>query len=181
MKDVTLMHLFMRSCLTESLLLDSQIWKHPMLVFSKEALLSPLTTLPSQALQTEAVKLFKVHSQTACYQANTVVPSSFVLCSQTCQLFINVAIDAPAIDYHVSLAQSALQVCLAHPELQNEIFCQLIKQTRKRQSHAQPGPLQVCTITTRGQHEYLGLTASVTHLHHMDEITMLEVFLSVSL
>ncbi|XP_023818940.1 pleckstrin homology domain-containing family H member 2 isoform X2 [Oryzias latipes] len=98
---------------------NSQIWNHPMLVFSKEALLSPLTTLPSQALQTEAVKLFK-----------------------TCQLFINVAIDAPAIDYHVSLAQSALQVCLAHPELQNEIFCQLIKQTRKRQPHAQPGPLQ---------------------------------------
>lgn len=28
--------------------------------FSKEALSSPLTTLPSQALQTEAVKLFKV-------------------------------------------------------------------------------------------------------------------------
>uniref|UniRef100_A0A4W6FX17 Pleckstrin homology, MyTH4 and FERM domain containing H2 n=1 Tax=Lates calcarifer TaxID=8187 RepID=A0A4W6FX17_LATCA len=90
---------------------NSQIWRHPVLCFSKEALSSPLTTLPSQALQTEAVKLFK-----------------------TCQLFINVAIDAPAIDYHVSLAQSALQVCLAHPELQNELFCQLIKQTRKRPS-----------------------------------------------
>jgi len=69
-------------------------------------------------------------------------------CAQTCQLFINVAIDAPAIDYHVSLAQSALQVCLAHPELQNEFFCQLIKQTRKRQPHGQPGPLQVHTATT---------------------------------
>ncbi|XP_047459247.1 pleckstrin homology domain-containing family H member 2 [Mugil cephalus] len=98
---------------------NSQIWRHPTLCFSKEALSSPLTTLPSQALQTEAVKLFK-----------------------TCQLFINVAIDAPAIDYHVSLAQSALQVCLAHPELQNELFCQLIKQTRKRQPHGHPGPLQ---------------------------------------
>uniref|UniRef100_A0A3Q2V7H1 Pleckstrin homology domain containing, family H (with MyTH4 domain) member 2 n=1 Tax=Haplochromis burtoni TaxID=8153 RepID=A0A3Q2V7H1_HAPBU len=97
----------------------SQIWRHPMLCFSKEALSFPLTTLPSQALQTEAVKLFK-----------------------TCQLFINVAIDAPAIDYHVSLAQSALQVCLAHPELQNEFFCQLIKQTRKKQPHGHPGPLQ---------------------------------------
>ncbi|XP_024152637.1 pleckstrin homology domain-containing family H member 2 isoform X1 [Oryzias melastigma] len=119
---------------------NSQIWKHPMLVFSKEALLSPLTTLPSQALQTEAVKLFK-----------------------TCQLFINVAIDAPAIDYHVSLAQSALQVCLAHPELQNEIFCQLIKQTRKRQSHAQPGPLQgwqflaLCVGLFLPQHPFLWL------------------------
>uniref|UniRef100_A0A673VZW7 Pleckstrin homology, MyTH4 and FERM domain containing H2 n=1 Tax=Salmo trutta TaxID=8032 RepID=A0A673VZW7_SALTR len=89
---------------------NSQIWRHPMLCFSKEGLSSPLTTLPSQALQTEAIKLFK-----------------------TCQLFINVAIDAPAIDYHVSLAQSALQVCLTHPELQNELFCQFIKQTTKRQ------------------------------------------------
>ncbi|XP_017546097.1 pleckstrin homology domain-containing family H member 2 isoform X1 [Pygocentrus nattereri] len=97
----------------------SQVWRHPMLCFSKEGLTSPITTLPSQALQTEAIKLFK-----------------------TCQLFINVAIDTPAIDYHVTLAQCALQVCLTHPELQNEIYCQVIKQTRRRQPHGQPGPLQ---------------------------------------
>ncbi|XP_059179825.1 pleckstrin homology domain-containing family H member 2 [Centropristis striata] len=119
---------------------NSQIWRHPMLCFSKEALLSPLTTLPSQALQTEAVKLFK-----------------------TCQLFINVAIDAPAIDYHVSLAQSALQVCLAHPELQNEFFCQLMKQTRRRQPHSHPGPLQgwqflaLCVGLFLPQHPFLWL------------------------
>ncbi|XP_068597340.1 pleckstrin homology domain-containing family H member 2 [Brachionichthys hirsutus] len=98
---------------------DCQSWKHPLLCFTKEALLLPLTSLPSQALQTEAVKLFK-----------------------TGQLFINVAIDAPAIDYHVSLAQSAFQVCLSHPELQNEFFCQLIKQTRRRQQHGHKGLLQ---------------------------------------
>ncbi|XP_066534880.1 pleckstrin homology domain-containing family H member 2 [Hoplias malabaricus] len=97
---------------------SSQVWRHPLLCFSKEALTSPLSTLPSQALQTEAIKLFK-----------------------TCQLFINVAIDTPAIDYHVTLAQCALQVCLTHPELQNEIYCQLIKQTRK-QPLEQAGPLQ---------------------------------------
>ncbi|XP_044070664.1 pleckstrin homology domain-containing family H member 2 isoform X2 [Siniperca chuatsi] len=119
---------------------NSQIWRHPMLCFSKEALSSPLTTLPSQALQTEAVKLFK-----------------------TCQLFINVAIDAPAIDYHVSLAQSALQVCLAHPELQNEFFCQLIKQTRRRQPHGHTGPLQgwqflaLCVGLFLPQHPFLWL------------------------
>uniref|UniRef100_A0A9J7X6A1 Pleckstrin homology, MyTH4 and FERM domain containing H2 n=1 Tax=Cyprinus carpio carpio TaxID=630221 RepID=A0A9J7X6A1_CYPCA len=97
----------------------SQLWRHPTLCFTKEGLSSPLTTLPSQALQTEAIKLFK-----------------------TCQLFINVAIDTPAIDYHVTLAQCALQVCLTHPELQNEIYCQLIKQTRKGQPHEPPEPLQ---------------------------------------
>lgn len=119
---------------------NSQIWRHPTLCFSKEALTSPLTTVPSQALQTEAVKLFK-----------------------TCQLFINVAIDAPAIDYHVSLAQSALQVCLAHPELQNELFCQLIKQTRRRQPQGHPGPLQgwqflaLCVGLFLPQHPFLWL------------------------
>ncbi|XP_044933680.1 pleckstrin homology domain-containing family H member 2 isoform X1 [Mustela nigripes] len=98
---------------------SSQIWRHPTLCHSKEGIISPLTTLPSEALQTEAIKLFK-----------------------TCQLFINAAVDSPAIDYHVSLAQSALQICLTHPELQNEICCQLIKQTRRRQPQNQPGPLQ---------------------------------------
>uniref|UniRef100_A0A8D1JD55 Pleckstrin homology domain-containing family H member 2 n=1 Tax=Sus scrofa TaxID=9823 RepID=A0A8D1JD55_PIG len=98
---------------------SSQIWRHPTLCHSKEGIISPLTTLPSEALQTEAIKLFK-----------------------TCQLFINAAVDSPAIDYHISLAQSAFQICLTHPELQNEIFCQLIKQTRRRQPQNQPGPLQ---------------------------------------
>ncbi|TSN67090.1 Pleckstrin homology domain-containing family H member 1 [Bagarius yarrelli] len=52
--------------------------------------------------------------------------------SWSCQLFINVLVEAPSIDYHTSLAQSALQVCLTHPELQNEMYCQLIKQTNRR-------------------------------------------------
>ncbi|KAM9291178.1 pleckstrin homology domain-containing family H member 1 [Morus bassanus] len=89
---------------------SSPLWKHPMLCYSKDGLHTSLTTLPSEALQTEAVKLFK-----------------------SCQLFINVPVEAPSIDYHVSLAQTALQVCLTHTELQNEIYCQLVKQTSCRQ------------------------------------------------
>ncbi|GCB80032.1 hypothetical protein scyTo_0016087 [Scyliorhinus torazame] len=58
-----------------------------------------------------------------------------LLSPQSCQLFINVLVEAPSIDYHVSLAQNALQVCLAHTELQNEIYCQFIKQTSHRQPH----------------------------------------------
>uniref|UniRef100_A0A8C5PA12 Pleckstrin homology, MyTH4 and FERM domain containing H2 n=1 Tax=Leptobrachium leishanense TaxID=445787 RepID=A0A8C5PA12_9ANUR len=118
----------------------SQIWRHPALCHSKEAITSALTTLPSEALQTEAIKLFK-----------------------TCQLFLNAAIDSPAIDYHVSLAQSVLQVCLTHPELQNEIFCQLIKQTRHRQPQSQPSPIQgwqllaVCVGLFLPQHPYIWL------------------------
>ncbi|XP_032630637.1 pleckstrin homology domain-containing family H member 1 [Chelonoidis abingdonii] len=89
---------------------QSPLWKHPMLCYSKDGLHTSLTTLPSEALQTEALKLFK-----------------------SCQLFINVPVEAPSIDYHVSLAQTALQVCLTHTELQNEIYCQLVKQTSCRQ------------------------------------------------
>lgn len=55
--------------------------------------------------------------------------------SQSCQLFINVLVESPSIDYHTSLAQNALQVCLTHPELQNEMYCQLIKQTNGRTPH----------------------------------------------
>uniref|UniRef100_A0A8D0HB55 Pleckstrin homology, MyTH4 and FERM domain containing H1 n=1 Tax=Sphenodon punctatus TaxID=8508 RepID=A0A8D0HB55_SPHPU len=89
----------------------SPLWKHPMLCYSKDGLHTSLTTLPSEALQTEALKLFK-----------------------SSQLFINVPVEAPSIDYHVSLAQTALQVCLTHTELQNEIYCQLVKQTSCRQT-----------------------------------------------
>uniref|UniRef100_A0A670K7C4 Pleckstrin homology, MyTH4 and FERM domain containing H2 n=1 Tax=Podarcis muralis TaxID=64176 RepID=A0A670K7C4_PODMU len=116
----------------------SQIWRHPALCHSKDGITSPLTTLPSEALQTEALKLFK-----------------------TCQLFINAAVDSPAIDYHVSLAQSALQVCLTHPELQNEICCQLVKQTRRRQPPNQMGPawqlLALCIGLFLPQHPFLWL------------------------
>uniref|UniRef100_A0A3Q4B980 Uncharacterized protein n=1 Tax=Mola mola TaxID=94237 RepID=A0A3Q4B980_MOLML len=91
---------------------ESALWKSEALSFCKEGLRSPLTTLPSEALQTEALKLFK-----------------------SCQLFINVLVESPSIDYHTSLAQNALQVCLTHPELQNEMYCQLIKQTNRRTPH----------------------------------------------
>uniref|UniRef100_A0A8C8JFM6 Uncharacterized protein n=1 Tax=Oncorhynchus tshawytscha TaxID=74940 RepID=A0A8C8JFM6_ONCTS len=91
---------------------DSALWRSESLCFCKDGLRSPLTTLPSEALQTEALKLFK-----------------------SCQLFINVLVESPSIDYHMSLAQNALQVCLTHPELQNEMYCQLIKQTNRRTPH----------------------------------------------
>ncbi|XP_042357384.1 LOW QUALITY PROTEIN: pleckstrin homology domain-containing family H member 1 [Plectropomus leopardus] len=91
---------------------ESALWRSAALSFCKEGLRSPLTTLPSEALQTEALKLFK-----------------------SCQLFINVLVESPSVDYHTSLAQNALQVCLTHPELQNEMYCQLIKQTNRRTPH----------------------------------------------
>lgn len=56
------------------------------------------------------------------------------------------------MDYHTSLAQNALQVCLTHPELQNEMYCQLIKQTNQRTLHnyslTQVRKTRACFIST---------------------------------
>lgn len=47
------------------------------------------------------------------------------------QLFMSAAVDQAGIDYHVVLAQNALQQCLDMPELQAELICALVKQTSK--------------------------------------------------
>ncbi len=86
----------------------SVFWKHPLLLHSKEPIAKPLTSLPSEHLHQRAVELFR-----------------------SCHMFMNLVIDSPQIDYHVSLAQNILEVCLQHSELQNEIYCQLIKQTSR--------------------------------------------------
>lgn len=39
---------------------DSSLWKNPLLLHSKESITTPLTSLSSEALQNEAIKLFKV-------------------------------------------------------------------------------------------------------------------------
>ena len=36
------------------------LWRHPLLLHTKESITSPLTSLTSETLQTEAIKLFKV-------------------------------------------------------------------------------------------------------------------------
>lgn len=51
----------------------SQIWRHPTLCHSKEGIISPLTTLPSEALQTEAIKLFKVKFYMDLYVAKILI------------------------------------------------------------------------------------------------------------
>lgn len=50
---------------------------------------------------------------------------------QACQLFMSVAVEQAGIDYHVVLAQNALQQCLDQPELQSEFICALVKQTSR--------------------------------------------------
>ncbi|XP_071044238.1 uncharacterized protein CG43867 isoform X3 [Parasteatoda tepidariorum] len=104
---------------------SSPIWKHPLLLYTKDSLSQPLTTLPSEQLQMEAVKLFK-----------------------SIQLFISVPMDTSGIEYHVALAQNSLQHCLIYQELQNELFCQLIKQT-SRHCHHKSGVQQLIICATQ--------------------------------
>ncbi|XP_055926496.1 uncharacterized protein CG43867-like isoform X1 [Argiope bruennichi] len=101
------------------------VWKHPLLLYSKDPISQPLTTLPSEQLQLEAVKMFK-----------------------SIQLFISVPLDTSGIEYHVALAQNSLLQCLIYPELQNELFCQLIKQT-SRHSHQKIGVQQLLICATQ--------------------------------
>ncbi|XP_026825798.1 uncharacterized protein CG43867 isoform X4 [Ooceraea biroi] len=88
------------------------LWRHPLLLHTKENITSPLTSLTSEYLQIEAIKLFK-----------------------SCQLYTSVAVEQAGIDYHVVLAQNALQQCLDHPELQSECICALVKQTSRHTQH----------------------------------------------
>lgn len=88
--------------------LNSMYWKHPKMLHTKEPIPSPMTTLPSEELQEQAVDLFKLVFQ-----------------------FMTVQIDTRTLDYHVSLAQSILGMCIEHPQLQNELYCQLVRQTSR--------------------------------------------------
>ncbi|XP_069939219.1 uncharacterized protein CG43867 [Cherax quadricarinatus] len=103
------------------------LWRHPLLLHSKDPITSPLTSLPSSQLQAEAIKLFKA-----------------------CQLYTSVLMDSSGIDYHVVLCQNALQQCLTYPELQPELLSALIKQTSKH-LQAKPG-VQVTKTLNKIKH-----------------------------
>lgn len=109
------------------------LWRHPVLIYSKDCISAPLTTLSSEALQTEAVKLFKVHS----FFHFFAIIIFFKFIFQSCQLFMSAALDQAGIDYHVVLAQNALQLCIDQQELQAELMCGLVKQTTRPSSHKQ--------------------------------------------
>lgn len=109
-------------------MLDCVMWRHPILLHTKEQITSPLSTLHSEMLQAEAIKLFKVNLLLFINKFKIMqVNENF----QSCQLFMSVAVNQPGVDYHVVLAQNALQQCLDMVELQAELICALIKQTSR--------------------------------------------------
>lgn len=66
----------------------------------------PLTTLPNESSKLNAIELFK-----------------------SIQLFTQVPLNPIGIDYHVCLLQNCLKKYLDNPELRNEFYAQIIKQT----------------------------------------------------
>lgn len=77
---------------------------------------------------------------------------------QSCQLFISVALDSAGIDYHVVLAQNALQQCLDVPELQAELMCALVKQTSRHTQHKIG--VQVNRTITKFKHSRVSVVAA---------------------
>ncbi|VVC98192.1 unnamed protein product [Leptidea sinapis] len=128
------------------------LWRHPTLLYSKENITSPLTSLNSEALQAEALKLFK--------QAG--------------------------IDYHVVLAQNALQQCLEVGELPDELVSALCKQCAPHApaKHAvqvrRHGLLRATQTFPTHQHFICTATAAVrdsvvVHLRHGRRAPLLSV------
>lgn len=56
---------------------------------------------------------------------------------------MSVAVNQPGIDYHVVLAQNALQQYLDMPELQSEMICILVKQTSRHTNQKLGAGVQV--------------------------------------
>lgn len=56
---------------------------------------------------------------------------------------MSVAVNQPGIDYHVVLAQNALQQCLDMTELQSELICILAKQTSRHTNQKLGAGVQV--------------------------------------
>lgn len=95
------------NCNSKEEFYSHEIWNSSLLTFSNDDnIIEPLISLYNAELKRESLKLFR-----------------------SIHLFITVPIESNAIDYHITLIQNCLQVCLDHPELQAELYYQLIKQS----------------------------------------------------
>lgn len=116
------------------------LWRHPVLLHvpcTKDGAVPsyfPLTSLPTESLQVWIlVSLVFTIQQIAIIIINPICifQTEAIKLFKSLQLFLSAAVDQAGIDYHVVLAQNALQQCLDMPELQAELICALIKQTSK--------------------------------------------------
>ena len=61
------------------------------------------------------------------------------------QRFINKKIDSSSMEFHIPLAQKIIGQCLTHSKLQDEIYCQLLRQMSGHTVPTAAPVLQVCT------------------------------------
>ena len=78
---------------------------------------------------------------------------------------MSVVLDSSGIDYHVVLAQNAIQLCLDVPELQPELLAALIKQT-SRHTQARHG-VQVRTSSSFKHPRVSPLNIHITKLGYL--------------
>ena len=80
-------------------------WKHPILNHTTGPLQHALTSLPSSSLNDRAKRLF-----------------------QSVQLFLTTTLTLNDLSYHICSAQHIIGTCLKHLPLQDELYCQVIRQ-----------------------------------------------------
>lgn len=102
---------------------EHQTWKHPVLKYSAVPLRDPLISLPSAGLKLRAKNL-----------------------SRELKDFVSTQIEGSAIEYHISLAQKIIGQCLAHSHLQNEVYCQLLRQLSGHTNQTTSPVLQVMRL-----------------------------------
>lgn len=131
------------------------LWRErPMMLYTDRPINEPLTAMPNETLKGEAIKLFKSIS-----------------------LFTQAPIEPVAIDYHVSLLQNCLGHFLVHPELRNEFFAQLIKQStyfiHRSQSDKLSSSSSGCSLTHQ-RSSYDSIAASLSECRLVTDAQTLE-------
>lgn len=95
------------------------MWKHPVLTCTVPPLRDALTSLPSATLVQKAKKMF-----------------------QSVQLFMTTPLDPLGLDYHIACLQSLMGTCLSHAHLQDELYCQLLRQLSGHTNPSTPTIMQ---------------------------------------
>lgn len=113
--------------LTDSFTRCCQWREQSVMIYSDKPTQQPLTSLPNETLRVEALEL-----------------------SKSILLFTQVPIEPIAIDYHVCLLQNCLTRFLKHPELRNEFFAQLIKQSTYVMHRSGSGGSKLSSISSSG-------------------------------
>ncbi len=96
-------------------------WKHPVLNCTIGPLLASLTSLPSASLSDRATRLF-----------------------QSLQLFLTTKLTLRDLNYHIHSAQHIIGTCLKHSPLQDELYCQVLRQISGHTSTVSIQVTQVC-------------------------------------